>query len=367
MNRTIITLTLCILAFTTGCGDAFDAPTAPELTAEDETALWSTSQVDVIERMARSMATALADPLLREALYEEAAEEYTGDTEALYTRLAAKQVGGITWKDRLNVDARPKHTDRLHFYVYGIEYSSPGEAPLVAVGVEDDDAVVTKAFDSQGNEYELDAQTPPTQTVVVVGLNERLDENGEPRKEFLDPGPEIHKADDCNLAAGCPGDPGGGGGGGGGPGGVLEDYREAPHREMMDLIYLYDDNESWIRGDPEIMMQMNVVSVPAFAAWQGAFPDVNEERVWYDVDQFLFNWRRSPPNNDHGAMAAVMWWEEDGGDPISVKVSGEYKGARIEFSFQLHKKDDKMGSAFVNWEDNLYTYYDTGELSWKHK
>lgn len=358
MDRTVTTiLTLNVLLLAAGCGDALDPPTAPEITVEEETA-WNDGQARVIEQMAKSMAEALADPAFRESLYEEAAEQYTGDTEALYDRLAPKQVGSTSWKTRLDVDARPEDTERLHFYVYGIEYSSPGEVPLVAVGSEDEDIPTLKAFDAQGNEHRLDAQVPPKQTVVVVGLNERLDENGVPRKEFLDPDPLIYVAADA---------PGGGGGGGRGGGGGIHDFRTAPHIEHIDSIYMIHDNENWFRGSPEIWMQMNVISSPTFPAWKGPFPEVDDEHVWYDVDQRLFSWRRDPPDNDHGPMAAVMWWEEDGGEIKDIPVGAVYKGVSVTFTFTLRSSDDQMGSAFVNFEDDLFTYYDTNDIEWKHK
>ena len=360
MNRTTITtITLCTLLLASGCGDALDAPTVPEIASERDGPRWGDRQVTVIEQMAKSMAGVLADPEAREALYEEAAEEYTGDTEALYARIASKRVGGTTWADRLGVDAHPDDTKWVHFYVYGIEYSNPGEAPLVAVGTDDEDVPALKAFDSDGNEHQLDAQTPPGQTVVVVGLNERLDEHGRPRREFLDLDPLTYEAGDG------PGSTGARGGGGGG--GSFHDFRSAPHTEHIDSIYMIHDNENWFRGSPEIMMQMNVISSPTFPAWKGAFPEVDDERVWYDVDQRLFGWRRDPPDNDHGPMAAVMWWEEDGGDIKEIPVGAVYKGVSITFTFTLRSSDDQMGSAFVNFEDDLFTHYDTNEIEWKHK
>ena len=359
MNRIITTpLTFCVLALVAGCGDAFETPTFPEFTDDTETA-WNDIQVSVIDRMARSMAEALADPEFRESLYEEAAEVYTGDTEALYVRLASKRVGRTTWEDKLDVDARPKDTELLHFYVYGIEYSSPGEAPLVAVGVEDEDVAFVKAFDSQGNEYELDAQVPPTRTVVVVGLNERIDENGQPRKEFLDP----HRL--TQVAADAPGGGGSGGGGGGGGGGS----RVTPHEETIDAIYLVHDNEPWIKGDPEIMMQMNLADAPNTRAYYGSFRYVNDEGKWYDQDRFLFTWYLDGDDNHYGHAAAVMWWEEDrGDDPWNVEVEHEVRdGLTITFSFDLTDEDDKMGSVLVNFEDRLGLTYDTGDIRWKHK
>lgn len=358
MNRTITTiLTLCILVLAAGCGDAFVPPTAPRITVEEETA-WGDGQASVTERLAKSMAEALADPAFRESLYEEAAEKYTGDTEALYVRLASERVGGTTWENRLDVDARPEDTERLHFYVYGIEYSNPGHAPLVAVGAGDENVRELKAYDSRGNEYAIDAQAPPTQTIVVVGLNERIDAQGQPR-EFAD----ITTL--TRVAADAPGGGGGRGGGGGGTGG----NRVAPHSETMERIYLVDDNESWWRGSPEIMMQMNVLKWPNNAAWRGSFPGVNKEHRWYYVDQFLFNWYRDPPNNDYGAVASIMWWEEDGGFPITVGVEypfGGENGGKITFTFEMKSNDQEMGSVLINFEDPLDTVYDTGDIKWEH-
>ena len=361
MNRTITTtLSLCVLALVAGCGDAFDAPTSPELSDGDETSAWSATQTSVIERMAKSMAKALANPVARESLYEEAAERFTGDTEALYTRLASKRIGGTPWENRLNVDARPEDTERLHFYVYGIEYSSLDHVPLVAVAVEDENAAVLTAFDAQGNEYELDAQIPPTQTVVVVALNERIDENGEPR-EFVDIRSVPHYLADA---------PGGGGGGGGGGRGPTGGSRVSPHAETMERIYLIHDNEPWFKGDPEIMMQMNVMAWPSLAAWRGSFRDVNDERRWYHVDRFLFNWYLDPeeePDIDYSSAAAIMWWEEDGGDLVTVEVKYQWKeGREITFTFTLRDGDDQMGSVLINFADSLDTVYNTGDIKWEH-
>lgn len=363
MNRTITTtLTLCALALAAGCGDAFDVtPTAPEIAGDTETASWSASQGDVIERMAKSMAEALADPRFRESLYEEAAEKFTGDTEALYSRLASKQVAGTTWDRALDVEARPHHTERLHFYVYGIEYSNPGEAPLVAVGVEDEDAAVLRAFDPDGNEHELDAQIPPTQTVVVVGLNERIDENGRVREGLVD----ISRL--TQVAADGPG--GGGGGGRGGGGGGTGGQRVSPHAETIERIYLIDDNEPWPRGAPEIMMQMSVLKYPS-APWKGSFPDVDDEHRWYNVDHFLFYWYRDPPDNDYGFVAAILWYESDGGFPLKeieleVPFGGE-NGGSTTFVFEIEDGDDEMGSAIINFADPLDTVYNTGDIKWEH-
>lgn len=363
MNRTTTTtLTLCVLALLAGCGDAFDAPTAPKFTDGEETSAWSASQTSVIERMAKSMAKALADPVARESLYEEAAERFTGDTEALYTRLASKRIGGTPWENRLDVDARPEDTEKLHFFVYGIEYSSPGHVPLVAVAVKDENAAVLTAFDAQGNEYELDAQIPPTQTIVVVALNERIDENGQPR-EFVN----IGSATDALADAPCGCGGGGGGGGGSEPTGGS---RVAPHAETMERIYLRDDNEPWFKGDPEIRMQMNLVAAPQTPIWRGYFHDVNKEKRWYHVNRFLFNWYREDLDDtettDYGDVAAIMWWEEDGGDLMTIELKFVWKGQEVTFTFRLQDDDDQMGSLVMNFNDPLDTVYDTGDIKWEH-
>lgn len=90
------------------------------------------------------------------------------------------------------------------------------------------------------------------------------------------------------VATDAPGGTGGNDGGGGG-GGTTGGQRVAPHEEHIGAIYPVDDNEHWLRGDPEIMMQkMNVVVTPTVPSWSGAFPEVNEEHVWHDVDPPAF-------------------------------------------------------------------------------
>ena len=68
------------------------------------------AQDKVIERMAKNLAEALADSEFRASLYEEAGSRYTGDTEALYVRLAPKRVGQTSWENRLNVSATAEET-----------------------------------------------------------------------------------------------------------------------------------------------------------------------------------------------------------------------------------------------------------------
>lgn len=372
MNRTIhTTVTLCILALVVGCGDGpftvptapTDVPTAPAIADMGMSVAAPAGQDEVIERMARNLAGALADPAFRASLYAEARSQYTGDTEALYVRLASKRVGQTSWENRLNVSATPEELARLHFYVHGIEYPNSAYVPLVAVGVSNEDAVVLKAFDSQGNEHELDARVEPALPVVVVALNERIDASGQPQS-FLD----IDGYADTQAGAEL--------GLRGGDGGAMRTSasssrtsRTSPHAETIGSIYLINDHEPWWKGSPEIKMQMNLVAQPGIDAWRGSFPDVDDEGVWYHVDHFLFYWYRDPPNNDMGSAGAVKWWEEDF-SIFETTVSVSYRiadGSTVTFSFKLGSQDDDMGSALVNFADRLGTTYNTGDIKWRHR
>ena len=125
----------------------------------------------------------------------------------------------------------------------------------------------------------------------------------------------------------------------------------------MERIYLIDDHEPWYKGDPEIMMQMNLANAPGYRVWKGPFAMVNKERKWYAVDRWLFDWYRDDAegNTDYGDVAAIMWWEEDiGSDLMKIELKYTFpNGREITFTFSLTDNDDEMGSLIMNFRDPL--------------
>ena len=88
------------------------------------------------------------------------------------------------------------------------------------------------------------------------------------------------------------------------------------------------------------------------------------------VNRFLFTWYREDLDDteitDYGDVAAIMWWEEDGGDLMTIELKFVWKGQTVTFTFRLRDDDDEMGSLILNFNDPLDTVYNTGDIKWEH-
>jgi len=352
---------------------------------------------EALDALAAGMAAALADPALRGELRNEALKKFDGDYDVLYSRFKQVSVAGRSVESRLgqgvaarrgqgegaNIAERAAQIPRFNIGVFrATEWKTGSEAPLVAyapMGVDDLDVQSLKAYDANGNVHWLDAKTDPTQTVIVLGNNERTDDAGNvtfgraqtrtsagvPGLEepgFLPPPPCDPVEDpDCDT-----------GGGGGGGGGTTPTYRQQPsHLETLAEVYVEDDCEYWFAGDPEIVLVVKSPLAPDGIAYEGYF--LNNElgmEVTTTPNRFLWNWVPGAA----GGYEAMHWREEDVGaigtitfKLSGIKVFGSGIVAETTYSLPIKNDDDIMGKQAIHFTDPLGLEYNTGYIRWKMK
>ena len=331
-----------------GCGSVSEAPASEEPQTEINTAL---------EALAKDFAKAVADEAVRVQIKTAVEARSTGDTEVLYKDLVTAVVDGVSFDQKLaqasgslqtqgmgSVNALAASVPNLHVAVpAGLEaWDARNEMPLVTYvpeGVDDTTLAEVRAFDAQGVLHLLDAQVAPDQPVVVLGVNERVDAQGE-----LMP---FYTVDEEGKLA---------------PLAVPNGPRYSGSLEKVEKLYIYDDKEPWVKGDPEIWLQVKGATSPQGAPlYQGQFHNVSEKR-WAYPNRNLYNWYSS-----YGDTVVDFWYESDGGATYTfkVKVPVTILGAKVdtEFGFSIKDDDDILGYAAVNFQDP-YREYHIGNAKW---
>ena len=308
--------------------------------------------------MAKLFAKAVTNESVRTQLHALAGERFDGDTNVLYSTLVA-QADLTTQSGKQSADVRQELAKAYaQSGVAGQSLTSQSEAlasvdvladtiprfqvavpakfdawnpkvhtPLVGyvpVGVEDTTLETITAFDAEGNVHTLDAQTAPEQPVVILSTNERTDEAGN-----VLPGYASNAAQGASDTSGL-----------------------APQSDRanayMNKVYLRDDNEPWIKGDPEI--KLIAASKNDDLGYHGSFPGVNDERKWYTRNRWL--------GSTHSDV--IYYWYEDDGGSLDLTVS--YKG--FSLGIKIDDDDDFMGAVQVphGYLNSYPTRWDLGDL-----
>ncbi len=302
-----------------------------------------------LDAFAQQLARAMSNPDLQKVVQQQASLRFDGDSEALYRTVSAQRVGGLTFESLvagqgLSSQSSASRLQALRAItggVSGLQIAVRGGAgqlgarvPLVAVAPQGaDEFAPVKAYDAAGQLHILDARHPPTQAVVVVGVNERTDEQG-------------------NLIAGRL--PGGAGLDGAGLGAQACD-----NKERLKSVYVRDNHEPWIRGDPEIYVKLGSNKINN--VYTGSLVDVNDTKKWYTINRDLVTWNSTSVGN----WMMYFWYERDGGSSITITLNGSYKGVGGSVSYTIADGDDRMGNALVGFGERLSTSaLDTGDVRW---
>jgi len=154
------------------------------------------------------------------------------------------------------------------------------------------------AYDSEGNEYVLDAKMPPDFPVIVVGINERVD----PVTKKL-----YFGKDGASLGKPNPDDP--------------PDPPNPPpgttHIDViLDHVYLQDDGEPWTKGSPEIYCLLaNSGGINnrynMYSEWTGW----GTNRSWHHVDLNMLEW-----HEEYSKTFGISFLEYDGGSTVTYTV-----------------------------------------------
>lgn len=156
--------------------------------------------VDVtMEQVAKGLAAMVEDVNVRKMIQAEADLQFDGDTNFLYSTVANRSIAGKRQSFANRVAAASfssnsaakrsfaQSTDsikNLQIYVHALdEWDVANHVPLVAVRSENDPRDGTgnfavRAFDANGKSYWLDSAVAPTQPVIVVGISERVGDDG---------------------------------------------------------------------------------------------------------------------------------------------------------------------------------------------
>lgn len=219
------------------------------------------------------------------------------------------------------------------------------EAPLVAYipqGVDDLTLKTLTAYDSNGGVHQIDAQVAPSEPVIVVGINERTDANGELREGF---GP---KGDLLTAAASRLDSP---------AKQLLEPVTPAmeaaaigdSYNVRMHSVYLEDAKEPWPLGDAEISFRAKSAGCGSLYYEDNNWAGLNED---YDA----WNGNRNLGNTKCDVLFA--WWEDDSGDwDFELTIAGYGIGVGMA------NEDDMIGKK--REAHKRYKGNSTNPLKWR--
>lgn len=280
-----------------------------------------------LKYFAMAVAKSLEDSKISYVLKEEIGKKFDGDFEILWSMVRDKIVSnGQKYREIIqnmfpingngNITLSEIERVPLLQIALPINYEKwDGITPILVAYtpliLDDTEWEVIYAYDSWGNEYELDANKLPNYPVMVVGINERCDENG-------------HVIYSENVLS-----------------------KEADYGfEKMYEVRARNYHEPGWKGDPEVYFQI--------AGINNGSPTITTQKSLVDVFNTVFTW--SGWHYDHrwhevdrnlelkdpqyyGGGYMFYFYERDGGDPVDVTVT--YHG--IEFTFGIHDNDDPMG------------------------
>jgi len=252
---------LVLLAAAAGCADR--EPSSPE---ESPAALSGpdaltpgqhpSPEAARLERQARQLALALADPALRGYLQAQLRESPVVEHKLQFQRLLGRDAQRIATA-MASADGQPQAAvlqdasegiaSELYFPVPGhLQRWDGGPDLLVATALKDHDVPV--AFTTRGERILLDPRTPPvTPVLALVPQETDFDHPGRPQGT-------ICGIDDCG---GDGNGQGGGGSSGGGTGGSEEPSGTSPNQSLyLTRAQFAGTFEGWLKGSPEFELHV---------------------------------------------------------------------------------------------------------------
>jgi hypothetical protein len=343
----------------------------------DDASFRKSANVD-LEDVAAMVARSLKDVEVRKALHAEASKQFDGDYDILYKNFSTFAFSnGEKFEDKLAKAgaARSGRTSaetavRLKsilgtFPILNIavpvnieKWDAASFTPLVAfrpVDYDEATATTVKAYDADGNVHFLDAQNDPTVPVIVVGLSERVDNEGQ-----LLPGMKLVSNDDAiNKLKGARKQD------------VLGPYRrdyvnydnyletlESAGFNSMSKLRVFED---WVSGRVELrldIMHLNktISDSHPFSGTQKEF-----ERPRY-LGVGIFYWSYFVM----GDRVGYHWTEtDDAGQSIEFKlgISGKIGPLSVtsEVKIGIDGNDDKIGHREVQFVHGIPGTYDIGD------
>jgi hypothetical protein len=301
-------------------------------TLVDEKSVIQSDEAEVIEaeEFAKLLATSINSKEVRKFLKDEANKKFDGDFDILVSNVLNSNVGKSTFKEKVegssslglakgkgvfaNAIKNPKLNISVPINIEKWDDTKQQVLVAVAVGIVDGETKNVKAYDSKGRLYMLDAKTEPNVPVIVVGNNERMD-----NQELV--------FDNKKSA------------------------RVSGNAEVLYYLRCPDLNaiESWWRGAPEIRIDIVVYNDDFSAAflaacWNWDMPSrMMASDGGYLRDFKLFNWYF---DENHGPDYFLQSWEiDDDGTTQKLTIgvtAGKKDVATGTASYELtYKAEDK--------------------------
>jgi hypothetical protein len=276
-----IALITILSLFAAGCGQTPLLPTIDAQRHEASTTGQGESYEATMSELAYRIAVAQCQSELTKLIKDETMKKATGDNEALLAVISGKplpanskggsttfaavlgSIGGKGLEQTAYVDRILEEYPTAHVACYDEDWDGKSPA-LVTYLPEGDDSSWTRliAYDETGKEYVLDPEADTEKPLIVVGLNERVDEELEPLPGLVND--EMMKSinEQEPPSAGnpidAPQDPrddgvDAGSGGSGGNSGEYPKYRRYGDPLYVARMWLRDCNEPpRTKGRPEI-------------------------------------------------------------------------------------------------------------------
>jgi hypothetical protein len=271
-----------------------------------------------LDLLARSLAAAVGgDADLRSAIHNAVSKRFDGDEEALWSSLTVVPEFSATVSGRSQSGATiaglAAKMPRLQIAV-PVNFDSWDPVmyrPLVAYvpeGVDDTKLKSVTAYDAAGHAVQVDAQAGPTQPLIVLGLNERTDEQGKVLPSYA-PSARTQQTARSSLTAAA----------------------ATTYSVDIQIVHLIDDKEPAIKGDAEIAMR---------AKSRGCSGTDYQATNWETLNNSDDWWAPGPVRNLGLTTCDVVfsWWEDDGG---SFDFTLSYGG--FSLGTQMDDGDDLIG------------------------
>ena len=269
--------------------------------------------------LAKLFAGAVTDKQFRSTIHDSVAERFDGDNDVLWnklkvkpgaqsalTKVASREKGITTLSAQDAVQSLAGGIPRFQVAVpANFDTWNPADyTPLVAYtpeGVDDTTLETITAYDATGKVYQLDAQVPPKQPVIVLGVNERTDDTGAVLTRVTT---------SSEAAAG------------------VQVAAAATYRAHVEEAVILNDQEPWSRGDAEIYLAARSRGCDT-VTYKDDYPSLNDDG---DI------WTGHAYVGSTTCDVVFKWMERDGSD---LNITLSFRGWSL--GIKANDGDDLVG------------------------
>lgn len=326
----------------------------------------------LMRKFAISLAKSLNNKSVRSFLKTEAGKQFDGDYDILFSNNKTAVLEEKTFQDVLLTSGDLKISDleelikvnpKLNISIpINIEkWNSTNQAPVVAYlssGYEENGTKTLLGYDYNGKQYGIDAIEEPSVPVIVIGMNERVDDDDNVRMGFLQNhgGDLIIKATNTKTMA------------------CTEPFRINRKWERLYQVNMnVNAYEGWAKGKAELKFKCFAPSASSPAGFASNFYSTDEINVyrnqsnkWINREFAMYLW----DNSTYTQSVMFYFYEYDGnGKSVEISVGDTYKlkdgGNTITATakFTIQKADKEIGRFVVDqftcppYSDSERSYY----------